>query len=121
MSPDYEWVKSVPRSARSRGCRGSVKKQEQTVFAALADAETTHVTHQSEGLSMSKKAAEHHNRAAEHYEHAAKHHREAAKHYTAGHHEKAAHHALVAHGHARHAADRSADAAKGHAEEHGQK
>jgi hypothetical protein len=71
------------------------------------------------GLSMSKKAAEHHHKAAEHHEHAARHHKEAAKHHEAGKYETAAHHAHLARGHHEHAKHHAAEAAKAHIEEHG--
>jgi hypothetical protein len=60
-------------------------------------------------------------RAAEHATHVARHHTEAAKHHEAGRHEKAAHHAHTAMGHAFHARGHAEEAAKAHADEHGNK
>jgi hypothetical protein len=70
--------------------------------------------------AMSKAHHEHHASAAEHHEHAAHHHREAARHYESGDHEKAGHHAHVAHGHGVHATHHAHEAAKHHAEHHGE-
>jgi len=70
--------------------------------------------------TMSREAAEHHVKAAEHHEHASRHHREAAEHHESGDHQLAAHHAHVAQGHLHHATHHAAEAAKAHAEHHGQ-
>jgi hypothetical protein len=64
--------------------------------------------------------SEHHETAAEHHESAAHHHREAAKHYDDGEHEKAGHHAHIAHAHGLHATHHAHEAAKQHAEHHGE-
>jgi hypothetical protein len=73
------------------------------------------------GVSMSKKAAEHHRKAAEHHTQAAKHHGSAAESHEAGKYEKAAHHAQLAHGHQKRAEEQGDEATKAHSTEHGDK
>lgn len=69
---------------------------------------------------MKHEHTHHHEQAADYHEKAARHHRKAAEHYEDGEAEKGGHHAHIAHAHGLHAAQAATEAAKHHAQHHGQ-